>query len=112
MRASLAILLSLLLILLGQTAAVARAAPPGAGEMVVCSGSGPVTLRLDANGDPAGPPHVCPDCTMHLLSVVLPDPIMAVAVAGAARPAAPAGTPPSLPATPRQSAARDPPRSV
>ena len=71
-RTYLAIALALLLSVTGQTMAVARGAAASAGEMVLCTGTGPVTVYVDENGKPTGPPYVCPDCVMHLVVAVLP----------------------------------------
>lgn len=38
-----------------------------AGEIVICSGQGVVTLQVDADGNPVGPPMICPDCALTLL---------------------------------------------
>jgi hypothetical protein len=62
--------LALMLILTGQSLAVMRMAPGPAGEMVLCTGSGPVAVAVDENGQPVGPPHICPDCAMALFHAV------------------------------------------
>lgn len=35
-----------------------------AGSIVICSGDGVVTVVLDAEGNPTGPAHACPDCAL------------------------------------------------
>lgn len=39
-----------------------------AGEIVICSGGAAVTISLDAEGNPTGPAHWCPDCVLTLLA--------------------------------------------
>lgn len=63
-------LMALLLVLTGQSLAAARGAPGPAGEIVLCTGAGPVTVLVDENGQPVGHAHICPDCTMQLLAAV------------------------------------------
>src|SRR6056297_1935912 len=69
-RAYLAFALAFVLTFTGQSMALARTAPDPAGQMVLCTGSGPVTVLLDAEGQPTGAVHVCPDCTLSLLAAV------------------------------------------
>lgn len=42
--------------------AQARVQAPAAGEIVICSGYGMVTLAVDADGQPVMAVHFCPDC--------------------------------------------------
>ena len=65
-----ALALALLLVLTAQSMAVARGMPGAAGSIVLCTGSGPVTILTDAEGQPIGPAHVCPDCTLSLIVTV------------------------------------------
>ena len=62
-----AIALALLLVLTAQSMAVARAMPGVAGSVVLCTGTGPVTILTDAEGEPIGPAHICPDCALSLI---------------------------------------------
>ncbi|MGR3376243.1 hypothetical protein [Salipiger abyssi] len=48
--------------------AVARAQPAPAGEIVICSGLGLVTVMVDAEGNPVGHSHVCPDGLLTLFA--------------------------------------------
>ncbi|MFV0512694.1 MAG: hypothetical protein ACK5MY_03515 [Jhaorihella sp.] len=68
----LAIALALLLSVTGQTMAVARGSAASVGEMVLCTGTGPVTVYVDEDGQPTKPPYVCPECVMHLVVAALP----------------------------------------
>ncbi|MEL7211636.1 MAG: hypothetical protein AAGK92_03170 [Pseudomonadota bacterium] len=65
-------LLVALMVLTSASLAVARAAPDAAGQMVLCTGNGPVVVHFDADGEPVGAPHYCPDCAMSLLAAVAP----------------------------------------
>ena len=62
-----AIALALLLVVTAQSMAVARGMPGAAGSVVLCTGSGPVTILTDAEGQPIGPAHICPDCALALI---------------------------------------------
>ena len=65
-----ALALALLLVLTAQSMAVARGMPGAAGSIVLCTGTGPVTILTDAEGQPLGPAHVCPDCTLSLIVTI------------------------------------------
>lgn len=65
-----AFLLCALVALTGGTMAVARGQAASAGQIVICTGSGPVTVDVDTRGQPVGPVHICPDCVMSLLAAV------------------------------------------
>lgn len=64
--------LALVLTITAQTMAVARSADVPAGEMVLCTGSGPVVVQFDAEGNPVGPVHYCPDCALALFDMAVP----------------------------------------
>jgi hypothetical protein len=102
--------LSLLIALTGQAAAVAHGAPGPAGQMVLCTGTGPVMVHVDAEGQPVGDPVYCPDFALSLiLALALPE-VSAVPVARPVR--AGHGAEPSARATPLAAAgpgARGPP---
>ena len=59
------------------TLAVARGAPPHAGVMVICTGDGVERVAVDARGQPAAPPHVCPDCLLAFHATAPRDPLPA-----------------------------------
>jgi len=61
-RPLIGLFLALTLAVASVTLAQARGQPHGLHAAVICSGAGTVTLLLDANGEPAGPPLPCPDC--------------------------------------------------
>jgi len=68
----LAISLTLLLALTSQTMAVARGAPPPVGHAVLCTGQGTITVLVDADGQPTGEVHICPDCALGLFNALTP----------------------------------------
>ena len=73
-RHILSLVLSLLVVLTGQAAAVAHGAPGPAGRMELCTGSGPVMVYVDADGQPVGDPVYCPEFALSLiLALDLPD---------------------------------------
>lgn len=78
------VLLCLALVASSVTMAVARsqAAAMSAGVFTaeICSGYGVTTITLDADGNPVGPVHPCPDCLAGLAAYLppsLPQPLAA-----------------------------------
>lgn len=64
-----AVLVALLLIVTSQSMAVARGTMRDAtGAVVICTGTGPITVLTDADGQPVGPAHICPDCALSLIA--------------------------------------------
>lgn len=74
MRTALAIILSAVIGLASVTMAVARGQAAGVSEVTICSGYGVVSITLDAEGNPVGPVHPCPDCLAGGIAV-LTDPV-------------------------------------
>jgi hypothetical protein len=73
-RPCFALILTLMLVVTGQSMAVARGASGPVGQMVICTGIGPVVVTIDETGAPTGPLHICPDCALSLLvAVAVPD---------------------------------------
>lgn len=62
MRNLLSLLLSLVLGLSSVTIAVARSQSPAVDQITICSGYGVVSMAVDADGNPTGPVHPCPEC--------------------------------------------------
>lgn len=56
--------LCLLTALTSVSLAVARGAPQPVDRIVLCTGSGALSVAVDARGRPVGPPHHCPDCIL------------------------------------------------
>lgn len=65
-RPLLALCLALILALTSQSMAVARGMAAATGQMVICTGSGVTAVYVDAQGQPTGAPHICPDGAMHV----------------------------------------------
>ncbi|SEO03829.1 hypothetical protein SAMN04490248_101120 [Salinihabitans flavidus] len=82
-RSYLAGLMAALLLLTAQGAAVARGVPPAVDFMEICTGTGPAMMPLDAEGNPTGAPHLCPDFALSLLNAVAEAPLVALPVSGA-----------------------------
>jgi hypothetical protein len=83
-RPLLNLVLAALLALTSQSLATARGHAAVAGEIVLCSGEGLVTITVDAQGNPTGPAHYCPDCALSLFVAVesgAPAPAQALTVA-------------------------------
>ena len=77
-----ALLLAAVMVLTSQSMAVARGGTGPAGQIVLCTGTGPVAVYVDDDGQPTGPPHLCPDCALHLLDAfaapdIAPAPLVA-----------------------------------
>jgi hypothetical protein len=66
----------------GQTMAAARGAAAATGQMVICTGQGPVTVYTDAEGQPTGAPHLCPDCVLNHFQALLPEATQALRAQG------------------------------
>lgn len=60
------LLLALMLALTGQGMAVARGASAATGQIVLCTGAGPVAIYVDAQGKPTTAPHICPDSALNV----------------------------------------------
>lgn len=62
--------LALLLAVTSQSMAVSRGMSTAAGQMVICTGSGPITVYVDADGTPTTAAHSCADCIVALTDAV------------------------------------------
>ncbi|MDA7966660.1 hypothetical protein [Ruegeria sp.] len=69
-RIILSMILSCLIILTGQGVAASRGVDRAVGQMVLCTGHGPVVIYMDAEGQPTSAPHFCPDYALALLGAV------------------------------------------
>jgi len=67
-----AIALALMLVFTAQSMAVARGMAGANGMVVLCTEAGAVSVLVDADGQPVGPTHICPDCTLSLIAAVAP----------------------------------------
>lgn len=70
-RALLSVLMCLMLVVTSHSIGHARGADRAVDQMVLCIGSDAVTVYIDADGQPTTAPHVCADCMLHGLDVVL-----------------------------------------
>ena len=66
MRRLVFVMLCLALVATGHSAGAARAV----GQMVFCAGPDTVAICVGADGAPTQVPHLCPDCTLHLLHML------------------------------------------
>ncbi len=64
--------LALLIGLTAQQMALARGQAMAAGQVVLCIGGQAVSVAVDDSGKPVGPAHICPDCALGFLSLLLP----------------------------------------
>ncbi|WP_259968914.1 hypothetical protein [Leisingera caerulea] len=71
LRICLGLFLALTVALSAHSAAARQGERDAAGRMVICTGTGPVTIYVDSEGQPVKPPHHCPDCVMHVLDAVV-----------------------------------------
>ncbi|MCB4455318.1 DUF2946 family protein [Leisingera sp. McT4-56] len=71
LRLYLGLFLAFAVALTAHSAAARQGERDAAGQMVICTGTGPVTVYVDSEGQPAKPPHHCPDCVMHVLDAVV-----------------------------------------
>ena len=62
-----AIGLVLMLALTSLHMAVARGQGAAVSEMALCLGGSMVVVPVDAQGNPTGPGHVCPDCALSFI---------------------------------------------
>lgn len=78
LRTHIALMLALMLALTSLSLAVARGQATPAGTIALCSGAGMQMLHVDADGNPTGPPHVCPDGVAALALVDMDAPAQAL----------------------------------
>lgn len=71
-----ALSLALILSVTSFTLASARGHAPVAGKIEICSGLGLQTITVDADGNPVGPPHICPDGVASFLTVDASVPVL------------------------------------
>jgi len=69
-RSLVSVLLALLVAVTAIHVGSLRGQAKAAGSIVLCTGTGPVSIAVDADGQPVGPAHVCPDCVLSVLAAV------------------------------------------
>lgn len=62
--------LALILVLTGQSVAMARGMPLAAGLIEICSGGRAIMIMVDENGEPTGGAHICPEFTLNITDPV------------------------------------------
>ncbi len=72
MRSYLTLLLVLTVTLTAYSAGAMGGMRDATGQMVICSGTGPVVIYVDADGQPARVPGDCPDCMPLSLDALAP----------------------------------------
>ena len=68
LRETFGLLLATLIVITAVHVGAARGQAQVAGSIVLCTGGGPVTVSIDADGQPVGPLKTCPDCVVSILS--------------------------------------------
>ncbi|WP_088623510.1 hypothetical protein [Oceanicola sp. 22II-s10i] len=81
LRPILALALALMMAVTAQAAAIARGMPGAAGYAELCTGTGPVMVAIDADGQPIGHAHLCPDNAFLILQAIALPPVLPVPVA-------------------------------
>ena len=76
LRPFVALMLSLVVVLTAQTAAIARGQAPADDRIVLCIGLGTATVWLDEDGNPTSAPHICPDAALTFVHALLPVPAL------------------------------------
>jgi hypothetical protein len=94
------------------TMAVARGQVRVGEQIVICSGYGLATIEVDAEGNPIGPVHICPECTLHFLAFLDAVPPSVARPATAARTVAVAQVAVPLSRVPATTRARGPPERI
>jgi len=61
-RSYLTLFLVLAVTLTAHSAGALQGVRDATGQIVICSGSGPLVIYVDSDGQPARAPHDCPDC--------------------------------------------------
>ena len=72
MRSYLTLFLVLAVTLTAHSAGAMRGMRDATGQMVICSGTGPVVIYVDADGQPARAPGNCPDCITLSMDALAP----------------------------------------
>ncbi len=68
LRDILGLLLAALVAITALHVGAARGQAQAVGSIVLCTGTGPVVVTVDADGQPTGHVATCPDCVMSILA--------------------------------------------
>lgn len=74
-RSYLTLFLVLAVTLTAHSAGAMRGMRDATGQLVICSGAGPVVIYVDADGQPARTPQDCPDCVNLSMDVLAAYPL-------------------------------------
>ena len=74
LRRYVAITMALVLVLTGHSMAIARGLTGPEGFAEYCIGESAVMVPVDAEGNPTGPAHLCPEVSFSLLNWIATDP--------------------------------------
>lgn len=80
MHRQIAILLMAVLVLTGHSMAIARGMQGSVGLMELCIGDSAVMVAVDAEGNPTGHSHICPEFSLSLMDAVATVPALAAPV--------------------------------
>ena len=69
-----------LILLTAQSAALARTMADATGQIVICTGTGPMIVYMDEQGEPTGPPQICPEYALSLIVALTQADIMPVSL--------------------------------
>ena len=61
--------LILVLVLASQSMSQVRLMPTAVGQIVICTTDGAKIIGIDAQGQPTGEDHICPDCVLAFVSL-------------------------------------------
>lgn len=78
LRNQIVILLVAVLVLTGHSMAIARGMQTTTGMMELCTGTGPVMVQTDVDGNPTGSSHICPEFSLSLMDAIANAPVAAV----------------------------------
>jgi len=70
-RHLIAVLAALTLVVTAPALALSRTGGGAAGVIVICTGTGPLSVAVGADGLPVESPHVCPDCALAAVLSVM-----------------------------------------
>ncbi|HKK97110.1 MAG TPA: hypothetical protein VJ928_02945 [Marivita sp.] len=66
------VLLLIVVVFASTELAAARGQAPAAGTLVICTGSGPIHILVDKNGEPTGRVMICPDYALAFYADAAP----------------------------------------
>lgn len=67
LRSLMSVMLTLMLAITSQSMVMARGVSAATGQRVLCAGTGPVAVYMDAAGEPTSAPQICPDSALNVV---------------------------------------------